>query len=167
SAAVVSHRLISCEGLLQFLQRALRDDDTLGVDHLTRPDARARDERDAGQVADRPRQLLVERDVDQDGLAGDGQALQQLRGRLRLDLLRRQRLDDDHVAVLQLLRERRAQRATLHFLRQPVVVAPRLRPEHGAAVAPQRVADGTHARAAGALLPPRLLAAATDVRAVL
>src|SRR6185503_7583966 len=55
----------------------------------------------------------------------------------------------------------------LHLLRQRKVVTARLRPEHRAALAPQRVADLADARAAGALLPPRLLAAAADRRAVL
>ena len=76
---------------------------------------------------------------------------------------RRQRVDDDQRAVLQLLGERRAQRAELDLLRQLEVVAARLRTEHRAALAPQRVADLADAGAAGALLPPRLLAAAADV----
>ena len=105
--------------------------------------------------------------VDEQRLAVDAEPLQQLGGRLRLDLARGQRVDDDQRAVLQLLRERRAQRAALDLLRQLVVVAARLRAEHGAALAPQRVADLADARAAGALLPPRLLAAAADERAVL
>ena len=78
-----------------------------------------------------------------------------------------ERVDHHDRAVLQLLRQRRAQRAALDLLRQLVVVAARLRPEHRAALAPQRVADLADARAAGALLPPRLLAAAADERAVL
>src|SRR5262249_48184948 len=63
--------------------------------------------------------------------------------------------------------KRVTQRAELHFARKLVVVAPRLRAEHRAAVPPQRVSDFADARAAGALLPPGLLAGAADERAVL
>src|SRR4029079_6451621 len=85
--------------------------------------------------------------------------------RLGLHGAGRQGIDHEHVAVAQLLRERGAQGALLDLLRELVVVAPRLRPEGGAALAPERVADFADARAAGALLPPRLLAAAADFRA--
>ena len=64
------------------------------------------------------RQLLVERDVDEHRLAGHAEPLQHLGGRLGLDLGRGQRVHDDERAVLHLLRERRAQRAALDFLRQ-------------------------------------------------
>src|SRR4029079_5128782 len=85
--------------------------------------------------------------------------------RLGLHGAGRQGIDHEHVAVAQLLRERGAQGALLDLLRELVVVAPRLRPEGGAALAPEGIADFTDARAAGALLPPRLLAAAAHVRA--
>src|SRR6185436_19176911 len=55
--------------------------------------------------------------------------------------------------------------AQLDLARQRVLVAARLRPEHRAALAPQRVADLADTGAAGALLPPRLLARASHVRA--
>ena len=106
-------------------------------------------------------------DVDEHRLAGDAEPLQQLRRRLGLDLARpsaRRRRPARRPAASA---QRRAQRAALDLLRQLEVVAARLRPEHRAAVAPQRVADRPDARAAGALLPPRLLAAAADERAVL
>src|SRR4029453_13717724 len=48
------------------------------------------------------------------------------------------------------------------LLRQVIVVAARLGAEDRAALAPQRVPDLADARAASALLPPRLLAAAAD-----
>src|SRR6185295_14011973 len=65
-------------------------------------------------------------------------------------------------AVGELGRERRAEGARFHLARQRVVVAARLRPEHRAALAPQRVARLADLRAAGALLAPRLLAGAAD-----
>src|SRR5581483_5966470 len=91
----------------------------------------------------------------------------QRRRRFRLHLAGRQRVDYHQLALLRLLRQRRTQRAAFDFLRQREVVAARLRSEDGAALAPQRVSDFADARAAGALLPPRLLARAADVRAVL
>src|SRR5439155_15934887 len=106
-------------------------------------------------------------DVDEDGLARDAERLQQLRRGFGLDLGRRERIDDDDGAVLQLLGERRAERAAADFFRQRVLVAARLRTEDGAAVPPERVADRADARASRALLPPRLLAAPLHVRAVL
>ena len=112
--------------------------------------------------------FVVERHVDEQRLAGRRRAASASpTAALVLISPRRQRVDDDQRAVLQLLRQRRAQRAALDLLRQLEVVAARLRPEHRAALAPQRVADLADARAAGALLPPRLLAAAADERAVL
>src|SRR4051812_18969430 len=108
------------------------------------------------------------RRVDDQRLAGRAERLEHRRGRLGfLVAARLELVDDDERAVGQLRRQRRAQRAQLHLARQRVVVAARLRPEHGAALAPQRVADFADAGAAGALLPPRLLARAADVGAVL
>src|SRR5439155_19493071 len=95
------------------------------------------------------------------------QTIQQLGRRLGLDHAGCQRIEDNQCAVLELRRQRRAQRATLDLLRQLEVVAARLRPEHGAAVAPQRRPARSDPRAAGALLPPRLLPAAADERAIL
>src|SRR5881397_2575945 len=93
------------------------------------------------------------------------------KGALRAALTQKLRdgvvVDDDHHAIAQLLRERRAQRALLYLLRQLIFVAARLRPEDDATLAPERVPDLAHARAAGALLTPRLLAAAAHERAVL
>src|SRR5690606_34159635 len=59
------------------------------------------------------------------------------------------------------------QRALRHLLRERVPVVTRARPEHGAAAPPDRVADVAHARAAGALLLPQLLAAAAHHPAAL
>ena len=64
-------------------------------------------------------------------------------------------------------RKRRAERPTLHATRQPVAVIARLRPEYGPATPPQRGAAASNARVAGALLAPRLAAAARNERPVL
>src|SRR5262249_36483243 len=60
-------------------------------------------------------------------------------------------------------RERRTERACLDLLGQLVRVVARVRTEHGAAADPLRGANRTLTRAAGALLAPRLLAAALHV----
>ena len=129
---------------------------------------RARHEPHALDVAHRQRQLLIGLDVDEERLAVGARAASASRRRpSSSSRSTRERIDDDHRASPSFCAERRAQRAALHLLRQRVLVAARLRPEHGAALAPERVADLADARAAGALLPPRLLAAAADERAVL
>ncbi len=98
----------------------------------------------------------------------DAEALQHLGCRPRLDLGCRQLVDDDQRAVLHLLGQRRAQRAEL-----ALSSAAGSRSCAAAVRRPCRLcatADfgfRSDARAAGALLPPRLLAAAADVRAVL
>src|SRR6185369_9915887 len=107
-----------------------------------------------------------------EGLALRAQRLEERRRLLRLRRLalvasRGERVDDGQRAVGELGRERRAEGARFHLARERVVVAARLRPEHRAALAPQRVADLADPRAAGALLPPRLLARSADVGAVL
>src|SRR6266851_8776750 len=157
----------SGERLLQLLQRVPGRDDALGVHDVPRGDATAGHQVDAGEIAHRPRQVLVGRHVDEDCLAVDAQLLQHGRGRLGLDLARRQGVDDHEPPVAELLRQGCAQRAALDLLRQRVLVAPRPGTEHGAALPPERGADVAHAGAAGPLLPPRLPAAAADERAVL
>src|SRR4029434_7347507 len=78
-----------------------------------------------------------------------------------------QLVDDDHRAIGELLRQRRANRADAHFLRQREFVAARLRPKHRAALPPKRGAARADLRAPSALLLVRLLAAAADERAIL
>ena len=79
----------------------------------------------------------------------------------------RERVDDRQRPGLHLERQRLAQPAALHLLRQRERVVARLRREHDAALAPERVAQIAHPRAAGALLLPQLLAAARHRGAVL
>src|SRR5690242_12145512 len=57
------------QSLLQLFERALRRHDARRVEHLARGDPPAGDKRNARDVADRTRQLLVHRDVDQHRLA--------------------------------------------------------------------------------------------------
>src|SRR5262249_27579250 len=114
------------------------------------------------------REGLVVRDVDDERLAAGAERPEHRRGGLGLLLGHGvQRVDDHERAVGDLRRQRRAQRAQLHLARQRVLVAARLRAAHGAALAPQRIADLADAGAARTLLPPRLLAGAADERAVL
>ena len=124
--------------------------------------------RDAGDVARRRAEVLVELHVDDERLAGRAEALQQLDRRLRLLLAPPCSSSTTTTAPsLQLGRERRPQRAALDLLRQRVVVAARLRREHRAAVPPERRPRRSDLRAAGALLLVGLLAAAAHERAVL
>src|SRR5205823_5612366 len=99
--------------------------------------------------------------------AVDAEPLQHLDRGLRLHVSDSERVDDEERAVLHLLGERRAQGAACDLLRQLEVIAARGRTKHGATMPPNRVPDRADAGAAGALLPPRLLAAAADERAVL
>src|ERR1019366_2049332 len=63
--------------------------------------------------------------------------------------------------------QRRAQRAQQFLLRKGVVIGSRLRPMHGAAVAPQRRTDRADTRPPRALLLPQLLARSGNAPAVL
>src|ERR1700681_4184902 len=95
----------SAERFLQTLQGALRCDDPTGVHDVPRGDAAAEHHVDAREIAHRPRQVLVQRHVDEERLAVDAELLQHGRGRLGLDLARRQRVNDDQLPVAELLRE--------------------------------------------------------------
>src|SRR5688572_15594619 len=151
--------------LLELLERGLRQHDAPRIHHVAGAHAVARQHAHALDVPHRQRQPVLGLHVHEEGLAVDPEPPQHVRSRLGLDLADGQRIDDDHRAVAQLLRERRAQRALLDLLGDPEVVAARLRTERGAALAPQRVADLADAGTAGAFLPPRLLAGTAHHRA--
>ena len=68
----------------------------------------------------------------------------------------------DQLAVARAIRKRQAERAPPRLLRHLVRVVARLRPENRSAVTPDRRTSRAGARASGALLPPRLFAAARD-----
>src|SRR6266852_2778446 len=80
----------------------------------------------------------------------------------RLGLVRLERPAIHHCQFLlrELGRERRAQRAQQHLLRQRVRITPRARTVHRASMPPQRRADRADARASRALLLPELAARA-------
>ena len=139
---IAALQLAACS-LLQLLDaRRGRDDHAVGVHDVARGDARAR-ARAARRRCCAPTAPASRRAArrSSSALPLTPSRFSISTARLRLDLGGRQRVDDDERAVLHLLRERRAQRAALDLLRQRVVVAARLRPEHRAAMAPQRVAD--------------------------
>ena len=115
-----------------------------------------------GKIAHRALQGVIRGHVDQQRLAGHPQPVEQLHGQSRLRLVDRELGQHDDGLLLELRAQSRAQSAPLHLARQAVVVAARLRPEHGAACAPQRVPGLADPRAAGALLAPRLPAGAAD-----
>src|SRR5262245_21042277 len=111
-------------------------------------------------VAGRQRERLIRLHVDHERLARYPEPTEHLGCPLGLAIGRLELVDDDDRAVAQLLRERRANGADADLLRQRKLIAARLRPEHGATLAPQRRAARSDLRPAGALLLVRLLAAA-------
>ncbi len=91
------------------------------------------------------------------------------RGAKILGLVRTERpaIHNGKLLTGQLGRKRRAQGAQNHLLGKPVFVAARLRAVYRAALAPDRRANGTNTRAAGALLSPELAAGAGNLAATL
>src|SRR5258708_8409286 len=87
--------------------------------------------------------------------------------RLGLGLFERPSVHDRQLLLRQFCRERRAQRAQQHLLRQRIAVIARLRSVDRAAMAPERRANGAYTRAARALLLPELAARAADFALVL
>src|SRR5713101_4464048 len=87
----------------------------------------------------------------------------------RLGLVRLQSpcIHDRQLLLRQFCRERRAQRAQQHLLRQRVAVIARLWSVDGAAMTPERRADRAHTRAARALLLPEFAPRAADFALVL
>src|SRR6266851_5542105 len=90
-------------------------------------------------------------------------------GQQRLGLVgfERPSVHDRQLLLRQFCRERRAQRAQQHLLRQRIAVIARLWPVDRAAMAPERRTNRAHARAASALLLPELAARAADFALVL
>src|SRR5690348_3407550 len=87
--------------------------------------------------------------------------------RLRTIALELQLVDDEDASVRGARRHGRGERGAAHLLWHALPVLTAVRAEHDAAVPPQRRAGRARARAAGALLAPRLRAAAGDAVAVL
>ena len=114
------------------------------------------------------REPVVVLDVDDQRLAADAERLEHRRGRLGLRRRRASSFSTTTTASRRRASAASAARSAPSFTFAAArVVAARLRAEHRAALAPQRVADLADAGAAGALLPPRLLAGAADRGAVL
>ena len=110
--------------------------------------------------------VLVELRVDEQRLAGRRRAPSaRAPAALVLVFATRQRVDDDRRAVLQLGASAARSAPFSTFFGQLSSRSCAAAARNGAALAPQRVADLAHARAAGALLPPRLLAAPLTSRA--
>src|ERR1700733_1026964 len=81
---------------------------------------------------------------------------------LGLVRIERPLVDDRQLLVGEFGRKRRAQRAEQHFLGQRIAVIARLRSVNRSAMAPERRPNRADARAAGALLPPKLAASAAN-----
>src|SRR5690606_22972216 len=86
---------------------------------------------------------------------------------LRLRRVEREVFDDHEALLAHELTEDRADCAAVHLAVDLLAVVTRDRRERRAAAAPDRAADRTRARAATALLLPRLRTTATDHRACL
>src|SRR3989344_1855570 len=101
--------------------------------------------------------------------AGDGAESGDNRFRaFRLRARGRERIDEKKFSVTELFRKRHRKRPRAHLLaRLLFVIALVPRPESGATAFPKRGTDGAVTRATGALLLPRLLAAAGDLSPVL
>src|SRR4029450_5771558 len=151
---------------LELLHSGTRRNDSRGIRHVTRSQRGAPDERDTGNIPNRSTEALVWRELGGDCLPVNTEPLQHLHRRLGFRL-RRELIHDDERPILDLLRQRRPQGAALDFLRDLVGVTPRLWPEHGSAVSPQRRPDVADARTSGPLLTPRLLPAAAHERSSL
>src|ERR1035437_1941307 len=95
------------------------------------------------------------------------QLVQRLAELFALRFLHLEALHHDQLAIGQLGRQRRAQRAQQLLARESVIVRAGLRSVDRAAVPPQWRANGAHARAPGALLLPQLLTCAAHQLLVL
>src|SRR5206468_1195182 len=85
-SVILMDMLLSLAGrqrLLQLFQRALRRHDVTRIGHLTRREASALHELDAGNIPNRERELVVDGHIDQHRLAGDAEPREELRRRPR------------------------------------------------------------------------------------
>src|SRR5690606_32776064 len=119
-------------------------------------------QRDARDVADGAGGLEGERGVDQEQLALGGDATEHLVDLLCLPLGGGEFLDDGKLTGRGAVEKRAAERQLLHLAVDFLGIVAGFRAENHAATNPEGRADGTGARAAGALLTPRLLAATAD-----
>jgi len=151
--------------LLKPLERAFGRHHTLGINHCARSQALAGHERHTRNVPDCSHERVRERHIDNDGLARYPKLFSNSKAVFVLasDRLSSSTTRSSPALSFCATAARRAPRSTFFG---SVVVAARLGAEHGASFR-HRGSDFTDARATGALLAPRLLAAAAHERAIL
>src|SRR5882724_9969522 len=135
--------------------------------HIVRLQTAGRRKRHALHVAAGAFQIRVLAMSDQQSRLRVVQFVQHREQRFGLVCLECPRIHNRQLLLRELRRERRAQRAQQHLLRQRVTVIARLWSVDSAAMAPKRRANRADARAAGALLLPELAARAADFALVL
>src|SRR5690606_9258864 len=136
-----------------------------GDEHFLKPHQHHRVDRgciaysDVGQVARREKHLLVERFVDNQYTL-QTKLFQLARQLFRLRRFHRQRLGDDQPVLPDELRQHGFESPAIHLAVDLLTMIARLRREGPATANPDGAADGAGARTPGALLLPRLGAAA-------
>src|SRR5208337_1532883 len=158
------------ERVLQLFQRRTREDRALIPQQVVRMDLIARKKFHTFEIARAEVQVLF-------GLADvlfhqkrrtlGVQLVQRLAELLALGFLQFEALYHNQPAIGQLRRQRRSQCAEQLLPRERIVIGAGLRSVHCAAMPPQRRANGSDARASGALLLPQFLARTTYQLAVL
>src|SRR5438552_5223296 len=157
--------LLAAGALRELLQRVLRDEQGGGADHVGHARARCRQDRDALEVAERQGDARLLLGQDDEERAPVRPVADELRGLLRGGLLEARRVENRDRAALGMHGERAAQRGAALLAVDLEGVAARLGTEGGAAAGPDGRARRAGARAAGALLAPRLRAAARHLSA--
>src|SRR3954463_5292994 len=149
----------------ELVERLLGDEQPGGADEVGDADARRGQHRHARQIAERqrdPRLLLGQHDEHR---APAGPVAEQLRGGARRRLAEGRRVEDRERLALGVHGEHAAQRGAALLAVDLERVVARRGAEDDAAAGEVRRADRALAGAAGALLAPRLRAAAPDVAA--
>src|SRR5208282_1695191 len=144
---------------LDLLKRALREEQLVGPQNVVSVQRIARGQRDIFNVARGEHEIFVRR-RDDEGRAGQIQRGHQADEILRLRRGEFQIVHQHHVTGLEPFAQRLAQREGAGLLGNFFAEIAGPRTEDHATTHPQRRLMGTGARAARALLPPRLLVAA-------
>src|SRR5229473_793648 len=163
-----NHRpLLRIERVAQPHHRILREQQQVMLQHVVRLQTAGRRQSYALDVAAGALQVCVLAVGDQQSRLRVIQLVQHRQQRLGLVRFERPRIHDCQLLLRQFCRERRAQRAEQHLLRQRVAVIARLWSVDRAAMAPERRTNRADTRAARTLLLPELAARAADFALVL
>ena len=146
-------------------QHVLGEDDPLVAEHVVGVEFARADDLHLGQVAEAQRRCGVVTTDDHQGGAGDAECVERSLGVLGLRGLEAPRVDDDDLALVGAVAERRAQCGLHHLLGGLLVVLAGLRAEGHATTDEVRSADRALAGVAGALLGVGLAATTAHVRA--